>query len=59
MNAFMGERDSEVEDEFTYYSDVSPSRKGELETKGEEYRWWTPDPSWLQSRKKMKRMCIT
>jgi hypothetical protein len=47
VNAFMGETDSEVDDEFVYYSDVSTSREEGSETKGEEKRWWTPDPSWL------------
>ncbi len=49
VNAFMGERDLEVEDEFTYYSDVNPSREERSEAKSKEERWWTPDLSWLQS----------
>ncbi len=42
VNTFMGERDPEMQDEFAYYSDVSPSREEESETREEE-RWWTPD----------------
>jgi hypothetical protein len=38
VNAFIGERDPEVQDEFAYYSDVSPSREEESETREEE-RW--------------------
>jgi hypothetical protein len=49
VNAFMGESDSRVEDEFEYYSDVSHSREEGAEVRSKEERWWTPDPSWLQS----------
>jgi hypothetical protein len=48
VKAFMGEKSPEPQDEFTYYSDISPSREEESETREEE-RWWTPDLSWLES----------
>jgi hypothetical protein len=38
-----------VEEEFEYYPDVGPGRGESMEKASEEERWWTPDPSWLQS----------
>jgi hypothetical protein len=47
MSAFTRGEDTEVEDEFVYYLDVSPNREEEPEIRGEG-GWWTPDPYWLQ-----------
>jgi hypothetical protein len=54
----MGGRGQEVEDEFTYYSDVSPNRDEEPESR-EEGGWWTPDPSGCSWRRRTKRRCFS
>lgn len=53
VRAFTGGEDPEVEGKFVYYSDVSPRREEEPESR-EEGGWWTPNPSWLEPEEEDK-----